>query len=149
MEISTDLIKELRARTGVALGKCREVLIEANGDLDKALELLSELSGVQAAKKSDREFGSGVVVSYVHNNNQVGVLVKLSCETDFVARNEEFINLAKGIAMHIAAMDSTTDTLLEEPYVKNPEKTVGTVINEAVQKIGERIGVTEFSRVMI
>ncbi|MCA9352613.1 translation elongation factor Ts [Patescibacteria group bacterium] len=147
MEISVEQIKALREETGVSIGKCKEVLTEANGDMDKARELLRDISAKAAAKKSDREIGAGVVQAYIHSNNSIGVLIKLACETDYVARNEDFIHLAGDIAMHIAAMGTeTTEELLEQPFVKNPDVTIGKLIEEAVLKIGERIEVAEFVR---
>ncbi len=142
-----DDIKALREETGVSLMKCKQALEEANGDMDKARELLREVSAKAAAKKADRELGSGVVQSYIHPNNAVGVLINLSCETDYVARNEDFIALANDIAMHVAAMmPETKEDLLEQPFVKNPEVTIAKLIEEATLKIGERIDVAEFAR---
>ena len=150
MEISVEQIKALREETGVSIGKCKEALIEAAGDMDKARELLREISAKAAAKKSDRELGSGIVDAYIHSNKSIGVLVKLSCETDYVARNEDFMTLASDIGMHIAAMGTETiEELLEQPFVKNPEITVAKLIEEATLKIGERIEVAEFSRIAV
>jgi len=101
--ISTEQIKELRDLTGISVMQCKKALEEAEGDKEKALAILRKKSGDIAAKKSDRELGAGVVESYIHNTKSIGVLVELSCETDFVARNEEFVALARDIAMHIAA----------------------------------------------
>lgn len=150
MEISVEQIKALREETGVSIGKCKEALTEAAGDMDKARELLRAVSAKAAAKKADRELGAGIVQSYIHSNNTIGVLINLACETDYVARNEDFINLAGDIAMHIAAMGTeTTEELLEQPFVKNPELTIAQLIEEAVLKIGERIEVAQFTRYAI
>jgi len=150
MEISVDQIKALRLETGVSIGKCKQALVEAAGDMDAARGLLREISAKAAAKKADRELAAGIVSAYIHPNNTVGVLVKLGCETDYVARNEDFIALAKDIGMHIAAMSTeTTSELLEQPFVKNPEITIAKLIEEATLKIGERIEVAEFSRFSI
>ena len=147
MEISVDQIKALREETGVSIGKCKQALVEAAGDIDKARSLLREISSKAAAKKADRELCAGIIESYIHPNKTIGVLIKLSCETDYVARNEDFIGLANDIAMHIAAMGTTdTQELMEQPFVKNPEITVSKIIEDAVLKIGERIDVVEFTR---
>lgn len=103
-DITTENIKELRDRTSVSVIKCKEALTEADGDMEKAVKILEEKSGATAAKKSSRDLGAGIVSAYVHNNNTVAALVELQCETDFVARNEEFQKLAYEIAMHVAAM---------------------------------------------
>lgn len=101
--ISTEQIKELRDMTGISVMQCKKALEEAGGDKEKALAILRKKSGDIAAKKSDRELGAGVVESYIHTTKTVGALIELSCETDFVARNEEFVALARDIAMHITA----------------------------------------------
>lgn len=150
MEISVDQIKALREETGVSIGKCKQALVEAAGDMDKARELLRDISAKAAAKKSDRELGAGIVDSYIHPNKTIGVLVKLACETDYVARNEDFIALAGDIAMHIAAMGTEDiEELPNQPFVKNPEITIAKLIEDATLKIGERIEVSEFSRFSI
>ncbi|MEI6478674.1 MAG: translation elongation factor Ts [bacterium] len=101
--ITTEQVKELRDRTGISIMQCKKALEEAGGDMEKALILLQKKGAEVADKKSDRSLGAGVVVSYIHNTGTVGTLVELWCETDFVAKNEEFKALAKDIAMHIAA----------------------------------------------
>ena len=103
MAISADIVKELRDRTGISVMECKKALEEAGGDMDKAITVLSRRSAEIALKKGDRSLGAGVVASYVHNNAQIGVLVLLSCETDFVSKNEEFAKLARDIAMHASA----------------------------------------------
>ncbi len=100
---STEQIKELRDLTGVSVMQCKKALEEANGDMEQAKVLLRKKGSDVAAKKSDRELGAGVVESYIHNTKKVGAMVVLSCETDFVAKNDEFVALARDIAMHIAA----------------------------------------------
>ena len=100
---STELIKQLRDETGVSIMQCKKALEEAGGDIEKAKVALRKISAQVAAKKSDRELGSGVVQAYIHAGNSVGAMVLLSCETDFVAKNEEFVKLAYDIAMHAAA----------------------------------------------
>lgn len=102
-----DEIKELRDATGISVMQCKKALEEAGGDKEKALALLRKKGSEIASKKSDRELGSGVVSAYIHTNHAVGAMVTLSCETDFVAKNEEFLALAYDIAMHITAMNPT------------------------------------------
>ena len=101
--ISADTVKELRDKTGVSVMQCKKALEEAGGDMGKALDILSRKSADIARKKGDRALGAGTVAAYVHGNGQIGSLVLLSCETDFVSKNEEFKVLARDIAMHAAA----------------------------------------------
>ncbi len=103
MNITTEQIKELRDATGVSVMQCKKALEEAQGDFEKAQIILRKVSKQAADKKSDRTLASGAVVSYIHNNGTVGALVELLCETDFVARNEDFKALGRDIAMHVAA----------------------------------------------
>jgi len=156
-------IKKLRELTGAGIVDVKKALTEAGDNDEKAMELLRERSSEKAGKKSDREAKEGVVASYIHSNNKVGVVMKLLCETDFVARNEEFKALAQDIAMHIVAMnpvcvkvedapaemseeEKSSVALLTQPFIKNPEQTVGDLIKEKIGKIGENIQVGEFSR---
>jgi elongation factor Ts len=101
-EITVDMIKELRARTGAGMMDCKRALEEAGGDMEKAVDILRKKGLAQAAKRASRAAEQGLVVSYIHHNNRVGVLLELKCETDFVARTDEFQELARNIAMHIA-----------------------------------------------
>lgn len=101
---STELIKQLRDETGVSIMQCKKALEEAGGDIEKAKVSLRKISAQVAAKKADRELGSGVVQAYIHAGNSVAGVVVLACETDFVAKNEEFVKLAYDIAMHVAAI---------------------------------------------
>lgn len=105
MEITTELIKALRDETGVSVMQVKKALEEANGDMDKARMALRKKSGEIAAKKGDRALAAGVIASYIHGTGTVGALVELGCETDFVAKNEDFRKLAYDIAMHVAAMN--------------------------------------------
>ena len=141
-------IKKIREMLGSGVVEIKKALDEAEGDEKKAIEILRKNSQSKAAKKSDREAGEGAVVSYIHPNNKLGVIIKLYCESDFVARNADFLELAKDLAMHICAMNpENNDALLAQPFVKNPEQTVGDLINEKIAKIGENIRVGEFFRV--
>jgi elongation factor Ts len=146
MAISPEAVKELRDKTGVSVMECKKALEEANGDMAKAMEVLAARAAASVAKKADRAFGAGTVAAYIHNQGQVGAMVQLSCETDFVSKNEEFTALARDIAMHAAAMrPADTAELAAQPFIKNPEKTVADLISAATQKFGERIEVTQLS----
>ena len=105
MAVTLESIKELRELTGVSTMTCKKALEEAEGDINKAVELLRKRGEAKAIERSDRSASQGVVVTYVQSNSRLGVMVHLGCETDFVARNEEFMNFGKDIAMHIAAMN--------------------------------------------
>jgi elongation factor Ts len=107
MEITSAQLKELRDKTGISVMQCKRALEEAEGDMDKAVIILKKRSSEAAEKKSDRELGAGAIGSYVHNTNEVAAMVLLSCETDFVSKNEEFVALAKEIAMQVAATNPT------------------------------------------
>lgn len=107
MEITSAQLKQLRDKTGISVMQCKRALEEAEGDMDKAIIILKKKRSEAADKKSDRELGAGAVGSYVHNTNEVAAMVLLACETDFVSKNEEFIALAKNIAMHVAASNPT------------------------------------------
>ncbi|HXK39243.1 MAG TPA: elongation factor Ts [Candidatus Paceibacterota bacterium] len=148
MSISAQDVKQLRDLTGVPMMQCREALEEVGGDAAKALEVLKNKGAVAASKKASRELGSGTVQSYVHGHGSVGALVELLCETDFVARNEEFQQIAKDIAMQIAAtddevIDGGAEAILAQPTIKDPAQTVAMLIEGVVQKFGER---TELGR---
>lgn len=118
MSISADKVKEVRNKTNISVIECKKALEEADGDVDKAIDILDKKSGKAAAKKADRDLGSGAIATYVHGYD-VGAMVELQCETDFVARNEEFQDLAYEIAMHIAAMNPR---YLSEEDVPEEEK---------------------------
>jgi len=145
--ISADKVKKLRGKTGSSMMECKKALTEAGGSEEKALKILQEKGRVTAMKKSERKAEEGIIEAYIHSNRKVGVLLKLKCETDFVARNHEFVELAHEIAMHIAGMGSKdVKTLLTEPFVKNPEITVKNLIDEKIAKLGENIQIGEFIR---
>ncbi len=144
MEITSEMVKELREKTGVSVMECKKALTEADGDMTKALEVLSTRAAATAGKKADRTLGAGTVASYTHSTGQVGSLVRLSSETDFVSKNEEFVALARDLAMHTAAMrPANIEELMAQPFIKDPSKTVEELISGAVQKFGERIEVSE------
>lgn len=144
--ITTEQIKELREKTGISIAECKKALEATDGDMEKATAMLRERAAVAVGKKADRDLGAGSVAAYIHGTAQVGALVKLVCETDFVSKNEEFSALARDIAMHTTAMKPTSIAeLMEQPFIKNPERTVSDLISAAVQKFGERIEVAEIS----
>lgn len=189
MEITTEIIKELREMTGVSVMQCKKALEEANGDISKAEVLLKKHSAASARKSAGRTLSAGAVGSYVHDG-VIGSLVTLSCETDFVAKNQEFIALAREIAMQVAATDPKYKTieeipeeakqaatavfqkevadkpknmqstilegklssyfcdqvLLEQSFIKDENKTIRQILNEATQKFGERVEVSSFAR---
>jgi elongation factor Ts len=105
MEISADAIKELRQRTGVGVMDCKKALAESEGNVDEAIDVLRKKGLARAAKRAGRETAEGLITAYIHPGSKIGVLVDINCETDFVARTEDFQNLSKEIAMHIAAMN--------------------------------------------
>lgn len=188
----TKLIKELRQRTGAGVLDCRNALREADGDVEKAVEILRKKGLAAAAKKSGRVASEGLVESYIHGNGRIGVLAEVNCETDFVAKTEEFRNLVKDICMQIAASSpqyvSVEDIpaevlkrekeilreqaeregkpehviekmvegrlkkfysevcLLEQPYIRDPDKTISQLLTEKIAAIGENIKVRRFVR---
>jgi len=147
MAISAEQIKTLRERTGISMMACKSALEEAGGDMDKALELLVARGASVASKKSGRTLGAGVVSAYVHANKSVGVLLELNCETDFVARNEEFVSLANDICLQTAAMGGVNvEEVLAQSFVKDPSVTVTQLIDSRIQKFGEKIVLTRFIR---
>jgi elongation factor Ts len=145
-EITSEMVKELRDRTGVSVMQCKKALVEADGDVEKALAILGEKSADIAAKKADRELTAGAVATYVHNTGQMGAMVLLMSETDFVSKNDEFVALARDIAMHAAAMRSMDEkSVLDEAFIKDPSKTIKDMIATATQKFGERIEVSKLA----
>lgn len=192
MNVTAEMVKELRERTGAPMMNCKTALQESEGDMEKAIDVLRKKGIAAAAKKAGRSTAEGAVGSYIHAGGKIGVLVEVNCETDFVARTDEFQELVKDIGMHIAATeprfverDQVTDdvldrereifreqalasgkpeavvdkivsgkmekfysetVLLEQPYVKNPDVTVGELIAEKIGKIGENIRVSRFAR---
>ncbi len=146
MEISSDQVKELREKTGVSVMECKKALVEAQGDMAKALGILSARAGTVAQKKSGRALRAGTIASYIHGAGQVGALVQLMCETDFVSKNEEFMALARDIAMQVAACrPANKEELLAQPFIKDPNKTIADLVSAAAQKFGERTELSDFS----
>ncbi len=140
-------IQKLREETSASMADVKKALDEAKGDEVKALELLRERGKIIAAKKSLREASDGLIFSYLHTNGKVGVLLELKCETDFVAKTDEFNILGKDLCMHITAMKSeNVAELLEQPFVKNQDKKVSDLIIGVIAKVGENVAVGRFVR---
>jgi elongation factor Ts len=192
MEVTATLIKDLRERTGAGMSDCKKALTEVGGDMDKAIDYLRTKGLAKAAKKAGREATEGAVVSYIHGGGRIGVLVEINCETDFVARNEDFQTFTREVALQIAAMNpqfvrkdevsqSVIDRerevllakaresgkpdqvvqkmvdgqiskwmkeicLLDQAWVKDPDKTIDQIQQELIAKIGENIKVRRFVR---
>jgi len=172
MEVSLELIKELRKTTSASIADCRKALEEAGSDIKKAMEILRKRGLEIAQKKQDRATREGRVESYVHLGNKIGVLLEVNCETDFVARNEDFRQFTKDVAMQIAAtspryikkedvppeaLDTHADKetfckencLLFQPFVKDPSITIQDYLTSIIAKIGENIIVRRFTRYKI
>ena len=164
MEISTDIIKELRKQCGAGIMECRNALVNCQGDIEKALEELKERGYLKAAKKAERVTTQGLIEAYIHIGGRIGAMVELNCETDFVARTDEFKELAHNLAMQVAAMcpqfisqeeippeqkadvEVETACLLQQAYIKDPTIAVQDIIVQAIAKVGENIKVSRFAR---
>jgi len=192
MEVTAALIKDLRERTGAGMADCKKALTEVAGDMEKAIDYLRTKGLAKAAKKAGREATEGAVVSYIHGGRRIGVLVEVNCETDFVARNEDFQAFTRDVALQIAAMNpqfvrrdevsqdvvdrerevlvaKAKETgkpdpviqkmvdgqitkwlkeicLLDQSWVKDPDKTIDQVQQELIAKIGENIKIRRFVR---
>lgn len=186
------MVKELRERTGAGMMECKKALEEANGDMERAIDVLRARGAAKAAKRAEREAKEGAIGTYVHGGGKIGVLVEIGCETDFVARNADFQALVRDIAMHIAASNPLAlnpedipadiverekgvfletvknegkpekmwdkivegklakfykeNTLLDQPYVKDPDKTVRQYVTEVASKTGENVVIRRFVR---
>ncbi len=148
--ITAEEIKKLREETGLSIMQCKSALEEAGGDREKAIAILQKKGIEIARKKGDRTLGAGTIVSYVHSGDTVGVMLELLCETDFVAKNPDFKSVARDIAMHVAAMNPVdTAELLEQPFIKNPDRKISDLVSDTVQKFGERTEVGHFVRFSI
>lgn len=162
MEITVNHIRALREETGAGVMDCKKALEEAQGDLEKAKEILRDKGMATAARKASRVTNEGLVEAYIHSGGRVGALVEVNCETDFVARTQEFRQLAHDLAMQVAAMsplyldsqdmpeaeerDPQEVCLLQQAFIKDPAKTVQDLINEVVARVGENIRVRRFAR---
>ncbi|MFA4999564.1 MAG: translation elongation factor Ts [Parcubacteria group bacterium] len=142
-------IQNLRERTGAGVMDAKRALEEALGDIDRAVEIIQEKGLVKAEKKADRTTGAGLIFSYIHND-RIGVLLDIRCETDFVARTDDFKELTRDIAMQIAAMEpENIPALMAEPFIKNESITVENLIKGVIAKVGENIRVEKFCRYAI
>ena len=150
MPITMDQIKKLRELTGARILDCQKALQEAAGDLDKAIAIVEAKGLARAEKSQDRETKVGYIATYTHNTGMVAAMVELLCETDFVAQGEEFRQLARDIAMQVAAMGAeSVEDLLQQDFIKDPEKTVELVIKALSGKIGEKMILSRFERFAI
>ncbi len=147
MAYDIKLVKQLRDETQASVADVKTALEESNGDLEKAAAWLQKKGIERAEKKSDRETAEGLIEAYVHGNGKVGVLVTVLCETDFVARTDEFKQLAHEIAMQISAMDpKDIKELLAQEYIRDPKLTIEALIKQTIGKLGENIQIREFKR---
>lgn len=147
MKISLDLIKKLREETGAGIVDCRTALEENKGNFEKAKEYLAKKGLEKAAKKSERAANSGLVYAYIHGGGKIGAMVEVACETDFVARTDEFNHLAKEIAMQVASMNpGNLQELLGQAYIRDGKMTIDGLVKAAIAKIGENIQVRRFVR---
>lgn len=145
-EINAELIKKVREETSAGVMDVRAALIEAEGDENKAKEILRQRGIEKAAKRSERATAQGLIETYVHMN-KIGVMVEINCETDFVAKTDEFKNLAHEIALHVASMNpDSVEVLLEQEFVKDPTKKVSELVKEVIAKTGENVQVRRFVR---
>jgi elongation factor Ts len=147
MSINAADIKKLREKTGARVMDCKKALEEAKGDFKKAEKLVEEKGLKRAEKTKDREVKVGFIASYVHGNATVASMVKLLCETDFVAANDEFRSLGKSIAMQIASMNpKDKEELLKQEFIKDPSVTIEDLLKKLSGKIGEKMEIGEFTR---
>lgn len=162
MKVTAAMVKELRDRTGAGIMDTKRALEAANGVMEEAEKSLAEKGLATAMKKGGRETSEGVIQSYVHTGNRIGAMVEVNCETDFVARTPEFTEMARDLAMQVAAMspahisrDSVPEdagevpaeeVLTEQQFIKDPGKTVGELVTEMIAKVGENVRIRRISR---
>jgi elongation factor Ts len=160
--VSADLVKELRERSGAGVMDCKRALDEAGGDLERAAALLQERGMLQAEKRMHRETSQGLVECYIHAGGRIGAMIEVNCETDFVARTDDFKDLAHELAMQVAATnplavseedlpsgaegDPKELCLLRQPYIRDAAKTVGELVKEVIAKTGENVRIRRFAR---
>ena len=162
MKIPTDRIKGLRDQSGAGIMDCRNALLEAKGNMGKARQILKQRNLFLAESKAKRSVTQGIIEAYVHTGGHIGAMVEVNCETDFVARTDEFKELAHHLAMQVAAIppqfisreevpegadiEPQMACLLLQPYIKDPDKTIQDIITETIAKVGENIKVSRFAR---
>ena len=162
MKVSLEMIKELREETGAGIMQCRNALEKHEGNREKALEFLKEQGLLKAKEKAERTAAEGLIEAYIHTGGRVGAMIELNCETDFVARTDEFKELAHNLAMQVAAMapqfvseadmpkgadvEPSVACLLLQPYIKDQDLTIGDIITETIARVGENIKVSRFAR---
>jgi elongation factor Ts len=147
MAVDIKQIKQLREETQASIADCRKALEETSSNYEKAIEWLKKRGIEKAEKKADRETVQGLVEAYIHQNGKVGALVVILCETDFVARTDDFKHLTHEIAMQVAAMDpKNVASLLKQEYIRDSAVTVENLIKQVIGKLGENIVVKEFTR---
>ena len=145
--ITSQMVKELREMTQAGMMDCKKALVEAEGNMDKAVEWLREKGLAAAAKKAGRIAAEGVVASYITDDSKVGVVVEVNCETDFVAKTDNFINFSKNVAKHIAlANPADVDALMNQKFVDDESKTITDLVSDATVSIGEKISIRRFAR---
>lgn len=150
MSITVTQIKKLREKTGAGIMDCRRALEESKGDEKKAIHLLNKWGIEKSDKKKDRETKAGIVDSYIHMNGKIGVLVELLCETDFVARTDEFKKLAHELCLQVSSMNpKDVKTLLQQEYIRDPSLTIEDLIKQTIGKLGENITVSRFHRLKL
>ena len=162
MEVTTAMIKTLREQSGAGIMDCRSALVGCGGDIDKAIEFLKQKGLLKAQKKAERVTSQGLIEAYIHTAGRIGAMVEVNCETDFVARTDEYKQLAHCLAMQVAALspkyiseedikegeevDPKEACLLSQPYIKDPTRTVKDIVTEVIAKVGENIRVRRFIR---
>ena len=148
--ITSQMVKELREMTQAGMMDCKKALVEADGNMDKAVEWLREKGLAAAAKKAGRIAAEGVVADYITECGKVGVVVEVNCETDFVAKTDNFINFSKNVAKHIAyANPADIDALMNQKFVDDETKTITDLVSDATVSIGEKISIRRFARYAI
>ncbi len=144
--VTIDQLKQLREETGLSISECKKALGEAKGDYEKAKEILKEWGKKFSVEKKQRETGQGVVDSYIHAGKRIGVMVELRCETDFVARSDDFQKLAHELCLQLAAISPEEIPLLEQKWIRDEAKTIKDLLNESIAKFGENIVLKNFVR---
>lgn len=150
MTVTADQIKKLRTSTGAPILRVKEVLEEQGGDEKKAEKILKEEGFAKAAKRSERETGQGVIKAYTHHSGKLVGVVELLCETDFVAKNELFQNLANDLAMQVASMGAeSAEDLMKEDYIKDPDQKVEDLLKDVIAKTGENCQIGRVMRMEV